>query len=111
MLPISLVERPGFVEYIKAIDPSFTFPTRERIKSTLLPAKRTKVEEKLASILETIPYVNMSTDGWTDASQRCFNGFVAQGIDNEWKMRTLFLAFNVVKGDFLIQIDYKLHKE
>ncbi len=37
MLPISLVENKGFKEYILYMDPSFSMPTRSRIKDTGLP--------------------------------------------------------------------------
>jgi hypothetical protein len=34
MLPISIVEHPGFKEYLKYLDPMFTMPSRARIKDT-----------------------------------------------------------------------------
>jgi hypothetical protein len=34
MLPISIVDNPGFREFINYIDPSFTIPSRKTIKVT-----------------------------------------------------------------------------
>ncbi len=47
MLPISIVEHPGFKEYQKYLDPSLTMPSRARIKDTGLPKLKSFVQEKI----------------------------------------------------------------
>ena len=79
MLPISIVEKEGFKEYVSYLNPSFTIPTRHRIKETGLPALRTHVNLKLMSILLALKSVNISVDGWTNPIFRCFFGYSAQG--------------------------------
>ena len=43
--------------------------------------------------------MNTLTDLWTDTTARPFNGFIAQGIDNEWNLHTLPIEFNYIEGN------------
>ena len=97
MLPISLVENDGFKEYIEYICPSFNMPTRYTLKESL-PARVGTVVQKIKTQLAGFEWLNISLDGWSDKVQRSFNGYVAQGIDNEWKMHTIPIAFQYVSG-------------
>jgi hypothetical protein len=47
MLPISIVEHRGFKEYLTYLDPSFTMPSRARIKDTGLPKLKSFFKKKL----------------------------------------------------------------
>lgn len=61
MLPISIVDNPGFREYINFIDPSFTIPSRKTIKDTSLPKMKEAVETKITNIMKTIKQPNVCT--------------------------------------------------
>jgi hypothetical protein len=47
MLPISLVEKEGFMEYVEYLNPSFSMPTRNRIRDTGLPGFKTLAKAQL----------------------------------------------------------------
>lgn len=79
MLPISIVEKAGFREYIEHLDPSFNMPTRFKIKESGLPDLKRIVEEKINVELARIQSINMSLDGWSDAVKRSFSGYISQG--------------------------------
>ena len=98
MLPISIVEREGFREYIHYIDPSLNIPSRSKIRETEFSKLRVKVESKINQILSTMDSVNISLDGWLDPVTRCFNGYVCQGIDHEWKMQIIPAGFEYDTG-------------
>lgn len=80
MLPISIVEKDGFRDYVEFLDPSFNIPNRYKIKQTGFPDLKTKVVEKIKNDLANIEWLNISLDGWTDGISRCYNGYIAQGI-------------------------------
>lgn len=84
MLPISIVDTPAFREYMNYIDPSFTIPSRKGIKDSFLPKLKENVENKIKTILKTIKHPNVCTDFWSDSTARPFNGFVFQGIDDQF---------------------------
>ena len=98
MLPISIVETSAWKSFMAKFDSSFNVPTRNTIKVGIIPVMIKSVEAKVREKLATIEWVNVSADGWSDATMRCFNGYIAQGIDNDWNMHTLPIAFRFVSG-------------
>ena len=100
MLPISIVENEGFKEYIEFLDPSFQMPSRRRIKEFGLPNLKIRLQSKIKDCLKSIPWINASVDLWTDAAVRPFNGYIAQGIDNNWVLHTIPIEFEPIIGNF-----------
>ena len=49
-------------------------------------------------MLHNLSRVNTSVDLWTDATTRCFNGYIAQGIDNDWVLQTIPIEFEPMTG-------------
>jgi len=45
-----------------------------------------------------VPFVNVSVDGWSDAILRSFNGYTAQGIDDDWNLVNIPIGFQYVEG-------------
>jgi hypothetical protein len=109
MLPLALVENKGFKDFIYNIDPSFLMPTRKTIKSTGVPALKDLVFIKLKNQLQTIQYPNISVDGWSDATARSFNGYVCQGIDDQWNLLTLSVDFRHLPGKIVIKQSIKFN--
>ncbi len=97
MLTFSLIETEGFQEWLNEIDPSFNIPDRETIKNKL-PEWRKKVEEKIKQLLDSVDFVNISLDGWSDKIMRSFVGYIVQFINNEWEMQTIPFAFEYMTG-------------
>ena len=102
MLPISLVERQPFREFVAHLDPSFHMPTRYLIKQTGLPNLREEIRNKLKLILKSIPWPNISLDGWSDGILRSFNGYIVQGIDDNWVLVKHSLSFKNSKGKYIV---------
>lgn len=98
MLPVSIIESRAFREFMSVFDPSFNVPTRHTVKTSGLGAMYEKVDYKIRALLNSMSHINISVDGWSDAVIRCFNGYIAQGIDNDWHMHTIYIAFQHVKG-------------
>ena len=84
MLPISIVEQEGFKEFIMSLDPQFSVPTRYSVKTSGLSFLSDLVNKKLKEIINKCRTVNISNDGWTDATIRCLNGYIVQAIDDDW---------------------------
>jgi hypothetical protein len=98
MLPISIVENKNFREFISYIDPSFSMPCRKTVRETVLPNMKRHCQEKIKDILKNIQWPNTSMDAWTDSVIRLFNGFITQGIDNDWKLHTIPIEFEYLEG-------------
>lgn len=100
MLPISIVEKEAFIEYVSFFNPSLAseFPSRFRIKETGLPELKKLFQKRISIILAGLNSVNVSSDGWSDGIMRCFNGYTAQGIDDNWNIINLTIGFEYVTG-------------
>lgn len=79
MLPFSIIETKAFKEFMYVFDPHFVVPTRNTAKTSGLDNMFAGVNAKILKILESIPHINISVDGWSDAVIRCYNGYIAQG--------------------------------
>ena len=99
MLPISIVSQPAWIEYERYKYPCYKVPTRETLKRTGLVKMFNDVNQKVKDILNDLEFVNTSVDGWSDATNRCFNGYIAQGIDSNWNLISLPIAFEFVEGN------------
>jgi hypothetical protein len=97
MLPVSLVDNSAFKEYINYLDPSFSIPSRETIKDSSLPKLKECFENNIKEIMSKIKHPNVCTDLWTDSTARPFNGFVFQGINDYWQLKTITLAFDYIE--------------
>jgi hypothetical protein len=59
---------------------------------------RSIIEDHLKNIIKSTDTVNISVDGWSDATNRCFYGYMIQFIDSEWNLQCILFAFEYVKG-------------
>jgi hypothetical protein len=97
MLPISIVEKQAWRELLSVVDPSFSVPSVQTVKSRFDPMIA-KVEKLIEKQLADIEYVNASVDGWSDRTNRSFNGYVGQGINSNWELLTIPIAFEHIVG-------------
>jgi hypothetical protein len=79
MIPTSIVEQQGFIDFVRSLDPSFKMPTRHKIKQSGLPGLKEEVDASIKARLAKIDHPNVSIDGWCDPTLRSFNGYIAQG--------------------------------
>ena len=98
MLPIAIVENQAFKDYIELLDPSFTMPTRRTVKDSILPKLKNLVQSKVKVILKSVPWINTSVDLLTYDTVRPFNGYIAQGISDNWELITLPIEFDSMNG-------------
>jgi hypothetical protein len=75
MIPLSFVESRHRKEWIQILDPAFNVPTVQTIKASHYTITK-YIEYKITLQLKSIDYVNVSVDGWSDATNRSFNGYV-----------------------------------
>ena len=65
LLPISIVERDGFREFVKELDPAYVPPTRKTISEKLIPKMFEKHTDEAKKELSKARYVSITTDAWT----------------------------------------------
>ena len=89
MIPVSLINTEAWNQYEKYKDPSYRVPTRKTFMNSHLNNLKLTTEKKLFDMLCQFQYLNVSVDGWADASNRCYNGYIAQGITENWEIKSM----------------------
>ena len=72
-----------FVETAQKLKCKFEIPNRKWF-SEQLSLKRAVVEEKIKKILESIDFVSLTIDNWTNKSRRKFLGLTVHYLDKKW---------------------------
>jgi hypothetical protein len=104
-LPLSIVEKEAFKAYVYTLEPSFKMPTRKTIKENGVPELKDHVSINVENLFKTIEYPNISVDGWSDDTLRSFNGYICQGIDVEWDLKVIPVAFELFKGNSKVALN------
>jgi len=64
----------------------------------MIISNRSIKENRLKDIIKSTDTVNISVDGWSDDTNRCFNRYMIQFIDSERNLQCVPFAFEYVKG-------------
>ena len=65
--PFSIVAEPSFIEHSKELDPRFSVPSPQTVRTTLLDKAYEKVLDQIKSVIEDLPdgsFCHLTTDGW-----------------------------------------------
>ncbi|KAJ8025314.1 Zinc finger BED domain-containing protein DAYSLEEPER [Holothuria leucospilota] len=96
-LPVSFVEGDGFCDLMKAIEPSYTVPSRKTV-STLLLAKFVAKKMNVKAAIEGMASVSLTTDCWTSRASEGYMTVTAHSIDEAWRNVSFVLDTTPVGG-------------
>jgi len=99
VLPLSIVERPEFLQAMFTVDPKFVVPSRRSLCRDALPKMVEKVENELKRISKSSRFVSMTLDLWTDRRMRCFYAITIHFI-SQCLFKSHLLAFKYFSGMF-----------
>ena len=54
MMPVSVVERPGFKEMVQKLDPRYEIPSRKYFSKNVLPSLYTATREKISESMKSL---------------------------------------------------------
>lgn len=96
-LPLSIVERPEFVQAMRTVDPRFVVPSRRSLCRDVLPHAFAKVENELKRICKENRFVSLTLDIWTDRRMRSFFAVTLHLIE-QCLFKSHLLAFKCLSG-------------
>jgi hypothetical protein len=73
-LPLSIVDNPYFIQFLKDVDPRYSSPCRQTMTYTLIPKAVEIEKENLLRELQKCSSVALTTDVWTDRRMHSFLG-------------------------------------
>ena len=80
------------------LDPQFSIPNVYTLKYGALTSLMLEVNNQIEQELSKIPYCNISLDLWSDAIMRSFNAVICQGINDDWELKVIPIAFQHLSG-------------
>jgi hypothetical protein len=107
-LPLSLIERAGFLKFMARVEPKFTVISRRSLTRSALPSLYSKMLEGLKSFCVTAKFISLTLDLWTDRRQRAF--FAVTGASE--RRETLIIFVNStdlfsVSGHAIVDSEFK----
>ena len=97
-LPFKFVENEGFRRFVYRIQPKFSLPMRNTLRSecyALYVEERRKLMKYFA---DTCPRVCLTTDTWTSCQNLTYMSLTAHFVDADWKLQKKILNFCQIPG-------------
>ena len=89
--PFSLVEDEGFREFVAALDPSYTLPSRWVLTKDLLAIAYSKAVDEVKRVLTTAEALSLTTDSWTSISTENYIAVTAHYVTTDFEMDSCLL--------------------
>ncbi|XP_015256757.1 PREDICTED: zinc finger BED domain-containing protein 1-like, partial [Cyprinodon variegatus] len=91
-VPIYTVEKPGFKQLIKQLNPRYALPSRNHFMYSEIPELYNTTKQKVLQQLQGNPYFSCTTDLWTSRAASSFMAVTLQFITESWDMQSWCLG-------------------
>lgn len=71
-LPLSIVERPAFINFMKTVDPKFVWKNRQTLTRTTVSSLYEKMHDQLESLCSPATFLSLALDIRSDRKLRSF---------------------------------------
>ena len=89
MVPISTVEKPGFTNMLRKLDPKYEAPSRKYFTKTALPSLYVETRDKLVKDLQEVEYYSLTTDLWSSTGKiEPYLAVTVHYINKEWELKS-----------------------
>ncbi|XP_039544447.1 E3 SUMO-protein ligase ZBED1-like isoform X2 [Pimephales promelas] len=99
MVPIQAVERDGFKQLLKTLDPRYTLPGRKYFSETALPKLYESCRQTLAHEVQKVLHFATTTDLWTSRTSEPYLSLTAHFIDETWQLQSYCLQTSYFPDD------------
>ncbi|XP_061608235.1 E3 SUMO-protein ligase ZBED1-like [Phyllopteryx taeniolatus] len=88
MVPLNAVEKEGFKQIIKTLDPRYEVPSRKYFSHVAMPNLYHKHRAKLETELATVRNFAVTTDMWFSRTMEPYFSMTVHFISDEWVLRS-----------------------
>jgi len=89
--PFKIVEDSGFIEFVKALNPSYELPNRNTISKVHIPAMYERCLGEMKELVSTIESACLTTDCWISRNNESFMTITIHFIDSEFILKSILL--------------------
>lgn len=94
--PYLFVENEAFRKFMAIVSPHYKVPCRTTFSERYIPRLFTTTKDTIRLMLRDVPFLSLTTDGWTGCNHSQFISVTATFIDVNWSLKTLTLACRVL---------------
>lgn len=91
MLPCTIVENEGFIEYTRVLEPRYNLPSSTHLRDVLMLHLFKETSAKLAVILENVADIAITCDLWTSSTNVSFLSVTGHFV-LDYSLKTVCLA-------------------
>lgn len=91
MVPIYTVEKPGFINMIKVLDPRYVLPSRKFFSDVALPNLYNSTRQRVAKELQEVSFYSATTDLWSSRTMQPYMSLTVHFVNNDWTLRSVCL--------------------
>ena len=100
MMPIRIVEMPGFREMLTKLEPWYELSSRKYFTKTAVPSLYTKTCDNIVASLRNMQYYTITTDMWSaTGTMTPYMAVTVHYIDVEWRLQSHCLQTIFVPED------------
>ncbi|XP_038591229.1 E3 SUMO-protein ligase ZBED1-like [Micropterus salmoides] len=99
MVPIYTVEKTGFINLIKTLDPRYELPSRKYFSEVALPKLYNITREKVSRELGELSFYSATTDMWSSRTMQPYMSLTVHFINNGWDLRSISLQTSYFPDD------------
>ena len=90
-VPLSTVERPGFVRMIQKLNPRYDLPSRKHFSKQAIPTLYCEIRDVVISDLKDICEYALTTDLWTSCATEPYLTVTLHYINSDWELKSVCL--------------------
>ena len=99
MIPISIVEKPGFKQMLESFDPRYQLPSRKHFSKIAIPALFNSTQSALTSTLQEVEFFSSTTDLWSSMCMQPYLSYTVHYINKNWKLESKCLQTMFMPAD------------
>lgn len=88
MVPLSTVEKRGFREMVKTLDPRYVLPSRNYFSRTAIPDLYTIHRAKVEAALANVSHFSATTDLWSSRTMEPYLSLTVHFISDDWLLQS-----------------------
>jgi hypothetical protein len=92
--PFSMSDSVAFRNFVRALNQSWTPPSRTAVSECLVPALAKEIEERLIDLLKKVDDISLTTDAWTSKAKakENFEALTGHFIDEDFKFQSVTIG-------------------
>lgn len=93
------MEKTGFINLIKTLDPRYELPSRKYFSEVALPQLYNNTREKVSRELEELSFYSATADMWSSRTMQPYMSLTVHFINNAWDLRSISLQMSYFPDD------------